>query len=154
MSVGPRSRTAARPGRGLVISLFVVAALAGCSGYAPGSPDPTIVASGFPVGHYVKAFVEPQFGPGRIAWTFEADGRWAEIPLEGAPMGATPVRGSYAVTGDILTITTDYPPGFGASRHTWLVTDGQLWTSYRSSDVDEDAEWFALLDPFPWIPLE
>ena len=154
MSVGRRSRTVSGGCRPLAIAVLVAAAMAGCSDAVPGSPNPTVVASGFPVGQYVKDFVEPQFGPGRIAWTFEGDGRWAEIPLDGAPIGASPVRGSYTVTGEVLTITTDYPPGLGTSRHVWRVDGRDLWTSYRASDFAEDAGWFALLDSSPWVPLE
>lgn len=154
MLVVPRSRAAARTGRGLAFCVFALAALAGCSARAPGAPDPTIAASGFPFGTYTKDFVEPQLGPARIAWTFEADGRWAEVPLDGAPVGATPIRGSYTVDGDVVTIATNYPPDFGTSRHVWRIADGRLWTTYQSSDFAEDADWFAMLDPIPWIPLE
>ena len=154
MLVVPRSRTTDRPGRWLVIGLFVGAWLAACSSHTPGPPDPAIAASGFPVGSYVKDFVEPQFGPGRIAWTFAPDGRWAEVPLDGAPVGATPVRGSYTVDGDILTIATDYPPDLGTSSHHWRVADGRLWTTFESSEFPGDADWFAILDPAPWVPLE
>ena len=152
MLVVPRSRKTARTSHGLAIGLFVTAVLAGCSTRAPGAPDPTIAASGFPVGTYVKDFVEPQFGPTRIAWTFEPDGSWAEIPLEGAPIGVPPIRGTYTISGDVVTLATEYPPGLGTSRHTWRSVDGRLWTTYRSSDNPEDAGWFAMLDPIPWIP--
>lgn len=154
MLVVPRSRSAARVGHGLAICLFLTAALAGCSARVAGSPDPSISASGFPIGTYVKDFVEPQFGPARIAWTFEADGSWAEIPLDGAPIGAKPIRGSYAVSGDVVTIATEYPPDFGTSSHAWRFVDGRLLTRYQSSNIPEDADWFAMLDPIPWIRLE
>ena len=154
MLVGPRSRTAARTGHRLAIGLVAAAVLAACSGHVPGPPDPSIAASGFPVGTYVKDFIEPQFGPTRIGWTFDPDGNWAEIPLEGAPIGAPPIRGTYTVSGDVITIATSYPPDFGTSRHAWELRDGRLWTTYRSSDLPEDADWFAMLDPIPWVPLE
>ena len=57
------------------------------------------------------------------------------------------------VDGDVLTIVTDYPPGFGTSRHTWRIEGGNLWTTYRSSDFAEDEGWFAMLDPVPWAPM-
>jgi hypothetical protein len=154
MVVVPRSRTTARTGHRLMIGLIAVAMLAACSDRVPGSPDPTIASSGFPVGSFVKDFVEPQFGPSRLAWTFETDGSWAEIPLEGAPIGVPPIRGTYAVSGDVVTLATEYPPDLGTSRHTWRFADGRLWTTYQSSDNPEDAGWFAMLDPIPWIPLE
>jgi hypothetical protein len=154
MVVVPRSRTTARTGRRLLIGLIVAAALAACSDRVPGSPDPTIASSGFPVGTYTKDFIEPQFGSTRIAWTFEPDGSWAEVLLEGAPIGIPPIRGTYAVSGDIVTLATEYPPDFGASRHTWRFVDGRLWTTYESSDNPEDEGWFAMLDPIPWIPLQ
>ena len=154
MLVVPRSPTAGKPGRWLVIGLFVGAWLAACSSHTPGPPDPTIAASGFPIGSYVKDFVEPQFGPGRIAWTFAPDGRWAEVPLDGAPVGASPVRGTYTVDGDVVTIATDYPPGFGTNSHRWRIEDGLLWTTFQSSDNPEDAGWFTMLDRAPWVPQE
>ena len=152
MLVVPRSRKTARTGHGLAIGLFVAAVLAGCAARTPGAPDPTIAASGFPIGTYVKDFIEPQHGPTRIAWTFEPDGSWAEIPLEGAPIGVPPIRGTYTISGDVVTIATEYPPGLGTSSHAWRSVDGRLWTTYRSSDNPEDAGWFAMLDPIPWTP--
>lgn len=134
--------------------MTVTIALMGCGGRAAGPRDPAIAASGFPIGTFVKAFVEPTYGPGTLAWTFEADGRWAEIPLDGAPVGAFPIRGRFTVEGDLLILATDYPPGFGTSRHRWRVDGTSLWTTYQSSDFEEDAGWFALLDPAPWTPLE
>jgi len=154
MAVVPRSRMTARVGHRMVIGLIVVALLAGCSERVQGPPDPTIAESGFPVGSFVKDFVEPQLGTTRIAWTFDPDGSWAEIPLEGAPIGVPPIRGTYTVSGDVVTLATEYPPDFGTSRHAWRFANGLLWTTYRSSDNPEDAGWFAMLDPIPWIPLE
>jgi len=154
MLVVPRSPTTARTGQGLAISLLVAAALAACSARVPGPPDPTIAESGFPLGTYVKDFIEPQFGSTRIAWTFEPDGSWAEVPLEGAPIGVPPIRGTYTVSKDVVTIATTYPPDFGTSRHAWRFVDGRLWTTYESSDNPEDADWFAMLDRIPWTPLE
>ena len=145
-----------RPGSWLqrhAATLVVGALLLACARQAPGPPDPSIEASGFPVGAYTKQFVEPTFGPSVLAWRFEADGRWAEIPLEGAPVGARPIRGRFTIEGDELIITTDYPPGFGASRHAWRMDGDNLWTTYLSSDLPEDADWFAMLDPSPWVPL-
>lgn len=158
MAIVPRSRPSARTGHrpvmGLVMGLIVAAVLTACSDRVPGSPDPTIASSGFPVGTYAKDFIEPQLGATRIAWTFEPDGSWAEVLLEGAPIGIPPIRGTYAVSGDVVTLTTEYPPDFGTSRHTWRFVDGRLWTTYQSSDNPEDAGWFAMLDPMPWIALE
>ena len=154
MLVVPRSRTTAHTGQGVAICLVVAAMLAACSTRVAGPPDPTIAASGFPVGSYFKDFIEPEFGPTRIAWTFEPDGSWAEILLEGAPIGVPPIRGTYTVSGEEVTMATEYPPNFGTSRHAWRFVDGRLWTTYRSSDNPEDAGWFAMLDPLPWIPQE
>lgn len=149
MSVRPRAKGTGSPWR---VVAWVVAALlvAGCAGEAPGSPDPAIVASGFPVGTYTKRFVEPTYGPTVTAWTFAPDGRWAEIPLGGAPVGAKPIRGTFRVDGDILTFITNYPPGFGTSRHAWRLEGEDLWTTFLSSDNQGDAEWFAMIDPIPW----
>ena len=143
-----------RKARQVSLAAVVVGAwLSACGNPAGGNPDPAIAASGFPIGAFTKRFVEPTSGPGVLAWRFEADGRWAEIPLEGAPLGAKPIRGRFSVDGDSLTLTTDYPPGFGTSRHTWRVEDGLLWTRFDSSDLPDDASWFALLDGSPWVPL-
>jgi hypothetical protein len=130
------------------VSLAIAAAA--CAGETSGSPDPAIAASGFPVGTFTKRFVEPIYGPSTLAWTFAPDGRWAEVPLDGAPVGARPVRGTFQVDGEILTIVTNYPPGFGSSRHTWRIEGDELWTEFRSSEFEGDAEWFAMLDPIPW----
>ena len=151
--MGLPTRRASTSRRSTVGWLMAAALLVSCTNRAASSPDPAIAASGFPIGTYTKSFVEPTFGPSTLAWTFGADGRWAEIPLEGAPVGAKPIRGTFHVDGDVLTIVTDYPPGFGTSRHTWRIEGGNLWTTYRSSDFAEDEGWFAMLDPVPWAPM-
>lgn len=149
MVVRPHGKVASRPRR-LVAWLVIALLAAGCAGEAATSPDPAIVASGFPVGTYTKRFVEPTYGPTVTAWTFAADGRWAEIPVEGAPVGAKPIRGTFRVDGDILTFVTNYPPGFGTSRHAWRLEGEDLWTTFLSSDNEGDAGWFAMIDPIPW----
>lgn len=149
MTLRGRAETTRRSlGRWPILAIAIV--VAACVGGTPSSPDPVIAASGFPVGTYTKRFVEPTYGPTTLAWTFSPDGRWAEIPVEGAPVGAKPIRGTFHVDGDTLTMVTNYPPGFGSSRHTWRIEGGELWTEFQSSDFEEDAAWFAMLDPIPW----
>ena len=63
-----------------------------------------------------------------------------------------PARGRYAVDGDHVTIATDFPPGLGTSVHTWRVEGEDLWTTFVSSDLPDDAAWFAELDRQPWRP--
>lgn len=145
----PEAMRAASVAWWLIATIFVAA----CAGRGGGAPDTAIAASGFPLGTYTKSFVEPTYGPSTLAWTFGADGRWAEIPLKGAPVGAKPIRGTFRVDGDLITITTNYPPGFGTSRHTWQVDGDSIRTRFQSSDFEEDAAWFAMLDPVPWTRL-
>jgi hypothetical protein len=144
----------------LVLGLLVLsAASAGCGGNGSttnASISPEIASSGFPLGTFTKEIRDPFLGRVRLAWTFAGDGRWAEVPeaLDGQRLDAPVVRGSFGVTADTLTIATEYPPDWGTSEHTWRLEGRLLWTDFVSSDVDGDADWFAMLDTQPWVPLE
>lgn len=148
-----------RRGLGLLLATLV---MAGC-GFVPSDPAPPdssiaagIAAAGFPVGTYSKVFEDPPGRRVRLAWTFGPDGRWAEVPtaLDGQTLPGGPIRGTYRIDGDRLTIATNYPPDFGTSEHTWRIEGSSLWTTFVSSELEGDQEWFAMLDPMPWVPLE
>lgn len=134
---------------GVAMVLVVPAA---CAGDRPAGTAP-MAPPGFPVGTFAKEFLDPFLGRMQINWTFDPSGRWAEIPiaLDEQAIGATVVRGRYIVEGESVTIASDYPPGIGTSRHAWRLDGDRLWTTFESSDNEDDAEWFAMLDPAPWI---
>lgn len=151
-----RTRRQSRSRRyvGVVVACFVAVAQ-GC-GPAPAPITDGIGAQGFPVGTFTKDREDYVLGRVRIAWTFGPDGRWTEVPfaLEGQTLNVPAVRGTYSVDGAILTIATNYPPEWGTSRHVWQMIAGRLWTTFVSSNVPGDAEWFDELDISPWIPVE
>jgi hypothetical protein len=132
------------------LMLALVGACAAPS-FPPAGVDPS---TGFPYGAFAKEIDDPDFGRVGIHWSFTSDGRWAEIPhaLDGQTLPIVPVRGRYAVDGDEVTMTTDFPPGMGTSVHTWRVDGEDLWTTFVSSDLPDDAAWFAGLDRQPWKP--
>lgn len=143
-----------RRGRSMVVAIALAIVVAGC---ATGTPpahgiDPS---TGFPRGVFRKETTDPEVGHIRIEWVFGDDGRWAElpIPLDGQPQKGAVVRGTYAVDGDLVTIATDWPPGWGTSTHQWRMDGDALWTAFVSSDVDGDAEYFESIDSQPWRPV-
>jgi hypothetical protein len=142
-------------GRAATIALLgATAVLVLACGSAPAPSRGVDPATGFPLGAFSKEFMDPELGRMRIDWVFAADGRWAEVPfpLDGQPQRAPVVRGTYRVDGDALTVATEWPPGWGTSRHRWRLDGDDLWTSFESSDVAADADWFATLDTRPWQP--
>ena len=112
-------------------------------------------ASGFPLGSFAKEVQDPELGRIRLAWTFEEDGRWAEVPfaLEGQSLNVPAMRGTYTVEGDTVTLATEFPPGWGTSQHTWRLDGDRLWTSFVSSTNPDDADWFKTLDDRPWVSI-
>jgi hypothetical protein len=138
---------------GLAVASALLVTACGSSSDATRPPAATS-ASGFPIGAFSKELRGPELGPVRLVWTFEADGRWAEIPLalEGQTLRAPVVRGHYTVDGDTVTIATEYPPDWGTSRHGWRMDGGDLWTSFIESDIPDDEDWFISLDSRPWTP--
>jgi hypothetical protein len=153
MRSGPRSisRSASILG---VMALAAAALVGACaSPRVPSSENPT-AASGFPLGAFTKELSDGELGHVRLVWTFEPDGRWAEVPfaLEGQTLRAPTVRGRYTVDGATVTIATDFPPDWGTSSHGWRMDGDLLWTSFIESDVPEDKDWYAALDSRPWTP--
>ena len=155
MAIGHR-RTSRSIAAGLVVLVLVGASVAGCGagtrttpphgGFAPGS--------GFPLGSFAKELDDPQVGRVRLVWTFEADGRWAEIPLavDGQSIDIPPIRGTWTADGETVTIATTYPPGIGTSTHGWRLDRDDVWTWLVASDNPDDQEWFQDLDSRPWVP--
>jgi len=141
--------------RAVGVALAIGLVAAGCVGAAQPARG-TDPATRFPYGAYAKEITDPQLGRVRIDWVFGPDGRWAEIqiPLDGQPQGGPVVRGTYTVQGDTLTIATSWPPDWGTSSHRWRVDGDELWTAFVSSDVPDDAGWFAELGSQPWRPTE
>jgi hypothetical protein len=138
--------------RAIVAATLSIASLGACvpSGTPPvAGVDPT---SGFPTGTFAKDIVDPPMGRVRLHWVFGPDGRWAEVPeaLDGQALPAPPVRGTYRVDGDLVTIATDFPAGWGTSSHRWRLDGDELWTTFESSDNPDDEGWFAMLDATPW----
>lgn len=153
--IDPR-RHPRRPSLALALATMVVLVVA-CAPAGEGSPTPSLgVENGFPLGSFAKQIDDPQAGRVRLVWTFESGGRWAEVPfaLDGQTSIFPPVRGTWTVDGETVTIATDFPPGWGWARHAWRLVGDQLWTTYQSSDVPEDAGWFAMLDVEPWIRVD
>ena len=152
MRTGPRSIS--RSASVLVVVLMASFVAASCStGRVPSSEHP-IGAAGFPLGAFAKEVQLPDLGHIRLVWTFEPDGRYAEIPfaLDGQTLMAPTIRGRYVVDGGTVTIATEYPPDWGTSRHGWRMDGDRLWTVFMDSDVPEDKDWFVALDSQPWVP--
>ena len=154
MGLSNASWHAARPGRAIRIAVIAAALAmpAGCVATRPDIDGPTPPPE-FPVGTFAKEIQDPSLGRMQINWTFDPSGQWAEIPiaLDDQAIRAMVVRGTYTVEGESVTIASDYPPGIGTSRHAWRLEGNRLWTTFESSDNEDDAEWFAMLDPTPWI---
>ena len=153
MRTGPRSIS--RSVSVLVVIVLVAGILAAsCAAARVPSSEHPIAASGFPLGSFAKEVRHPDLGHIRLVWTFEPDGRYAEIPfaLDGQTLMAPTVRGTYVVDGSTVTIATDYPPDWGTSRHGWRMDGDLLWTFFMDSDVPDDKDWFVALDSQPWMP--
>ena len=135
----------------MAILAAVVVVVACATGDAP--PPAGIRPDGFPTGVFVKSFIDPDVGPIRLAWVFDADGDWAEVPeaTAGETLPGGPVRGQYTVDGDLLSITVDAPTFLGDHRHRWRLEGDRLITTYEDSELPEDAGWFAMLDRQPWV---
>lgn len=134
---------------GLVTAVTVVAC---ATGDAP--PSAGVRPDGFPTGVFVKSFDNPQFGPMRLSWVFDADGNWAEVPesTAGRSLADTgPARGHYTVEGDLLAITVDAPVFWGDHQHRWRLEGDRLITTYEDSELPGDAEFFEMLDQQPWV---
>lgn len=130
----------------------VLAIVAGCAGTSrSGAVQGSDPVSGFPLGAFAKEIDDPS-GRVRIVWTFEPDGRFAEIPqaLDGQRLDWPAVRGTWTADADALTIVASFPQDYGTMRHGWRVDGDQLWTFLISSDNPADKEWFATLDTQPW----
>ena len=138
---------------GLVVASAVILTACGASADATRPPASTS-ASGFPIGAFSKEISDQELGHVRLVWTFDADGRWSEVPiaLDGQALKAPVVRGRYTVDGETLTIATEYPPDWGTSRHSWRMDGGVLSTAFIQSDNPGDEDWFASLDARPWTP--
>ena len=137
------------------ILLAVSVIVAGCAGAARrGAAQGSDPASGFPLGAFTKEIDDPS-GRVRLVWTFEPDGRFAEIPqaLDGQTLDWPTVRGTWTADADTVTIVVSFPDDHGTMRHGWRVDGDQLWTSLISSDNPSDTEWFGTLDVQPWRRL-
>jgi hypothetical protein len=132
----------------LAAALAVVACAAGDT-----PPVAGIRADGFPTGVFVKTLDDPDLGPLRLYWLFDADGDWAEVPeaTAGQAMNTGPARGHYTVDGDLLSITVDAPTFWGDHEHRWRLDGDRLITSYEDSEFPEDAAFFRDLDREPWV---
>ena len=133
------------------VLLAIVAA--GCgTGETP--PSAGVRADGFPTGVFEKSFVDPDFGPIRLYWVFDANGDWAEVPEATAGQrifpDIGPSRGHYTVDGDLLSIKVDKPIVFD-NQHHWRLEGDHLTTTYEDSDLPQDADFFAMLDRQPWV---
>jgi hypothetical protein len=133
-----------------VLTALVAVAACGPSGEAP--PAAGVRPDGFPTGVFVKAIVDPVLGPLRLAWVFDADGDWAEVPeaMAGQTLLSGPARGHYTVDGDLLSISVEAPSFWGDHEHRWRLEGDRLVTTFVDSEIADDAEWFAMLDRQPW----
>lgn len=144
--VGPKHRAI------LATLVAIVFAASGCA--AAGTPPPAGVRpDGFPTGVFEKTFEDPDLGPIRLSWVFDAEGDWAEVPAAaaGQTIEAVPARGHYTVNGDQLSITVDWPPSWSDHEHSWTLDGDRLVTTFEHSDDAADADFFALLDQQPWV---
>jgi hypothetical protein len=150
-------RTVGRRVAGWAAILVAVSAIvAGCAGGASrsGVAQGTDPRSGFPLGAFAKEFNDPS-GRVRVVWTFEPDGRFAEVPqaLDGQALDWPTVRGTWTADAQAVTIVASFPEAYGTMRHGWRVDGDRLWTFLIESDNPDDKEWFATLDVQPWRRL-
>lgn len=153
MRTGPGSISRSASILGVVALVVCVLATAGATTGVP-SGDHALAASGFPLGSFAKELQDPGLGRVRLVWTFEADGRYTEVPfaLDGQTLKTPTIRGRYAVDGETVAMATEYPLDWGTSRHGWRMDGDRLWTVFIESDVPEDKDWFEALDSRPWTP--
>jgi hypothetical protein len=137
----------------VIAAHLVAVVVAGCAlGDAP--PPAGVRPDGFPTGVFAKSFDNPQFGPMRLSWVFDAEGNWAEVPesTAGRSLADTgPARGHYTVDGDLLSITVDAPTFWGDHQHRWRLDGDRLITTFEDSESPEDAGFFEVLDRQPWV---
>lgn len=131
--------------------LVAIAVVACATGDAP--PPAGVRPDGFPTGVFVKSFDDPELGPVRLSWVFDADGNWAEVPeaMAGQTWPGGPARGHYTVEGDVLSITVDSPSFWADHQHRWRLEGDRLITTFEHSDMPEDEEFFGMLDRQPWV---
>ena len=133
-------------------ALVVAITAVGCAtGDAP--PPAGVRPDGFPTGVFVKSFEDPELGPVRLAWVFDTEGNWAEVPeaMAGQTWPGGPARGHYTVDGDLLSITVDSPSFWADHQHRWRLEGDRLLTTFEHSDLPEDEEFFEMLDRQPWV---
>lgn len=136
----------------LVATLVVAVTAVGCT--TTDAPPPAGVRpDGFPTGVFVKSFVDPDAGPVRLSWIFDAEGNWAEVPeaTAGQTWPGGPARGHYTVDGDLLSITVDAPAFWGDHEHRWRLDGDRLITTFEHSELPEDEGFFDMLDRQPWV---
>jgi len=142
-----------RTHRGIFVTLVAIAlAATGCAA-ADAPTTAGVRPDGFPTGVFEKTYDDPDFGPMRLSWVFAANGDWAEVPeaIAGRTIDATPARGHYAVDGDLLSISVDFPPFWSDTAHHWKLDGDHLITTFEHSDDPIDAEFFGMLDREPWV---
>jgi hypothetical protein len=136
-----------------VTLIAIVFAVSGCAaGDAP--PPAGVRPDGFPTGVFAKSIVDPDFGPVRLSWVFDADGDWAEVPesTAGRTLPWPVLRGRYEIGGDLLSVSVDVPAFAVASeRHHWELQGDRLITTFVESDNPDDTDWFHMLDEQPWV---
>jgi hypothetical protein len=139
--------------RTVLAVLASMVAVAGCAPAGQAPPPAGVRPDGFPTGVFVKSIVDPVLGPVRLAWVFDADGDWAEVPeaTAGQTLLSGPARGHFTVDGDLLSITVDAPSFWGDHEHRWRLEGDRLITTFEDSELAEDAGWFAMLDRQPWV---
>lgn len=137
----------------LATLVAIVFAVSGCA--AGDVPPPTGVRpDGFPTGVFSKSIMDPEVGPVRLSWVFDADGDWAEVPesTAGRTLPWPVLRGRYEIDGDLLSISVDAPaPTVAYHRHHWELEGDRLITSFVESDNPDDIDWFHMLDEQPWV---
>ena len=143
----------ARRARLLTLALILLAFAVTACGAGETPPPPGVRPDGFPTGVFAKTFDDPDFGPIRLYWVFDADGNWAEVPeaAEGQTIRIWPGSGRYTVDGDLVSISVDAPPGMSEHTHRWRLEGDRLVTSFDHSADPADVDWFAMLDGQPWV---
>ena len=137
----------------LATLVAIVFALSGCAaGDAP--PQAGVRPDGFPTGVFYKSIADPDVGPVRLSWVFDADGDWAEVPesTAGRTLPWPVLRGRYQIDGDLVSIAVNAPAFAVAShRHHWELEGDRLITTFVESDHPDDIDWFHMLDRQPWV---
>jgi hypothetical protein len=136
----------------LAATVLVAVSVIACA-WGDTPPPAGLRPDGFPTGVFVKSFEDPEIGPMRLSWVFDADGDWAEVPeaMAGQTWPGGPARGHYTVEGDLLSITVDSPSFWADHQHRWRLQGDRLITTFEHSDMPEDEEFFGMLDRQPWV---